>query len=47
LDELAMPEGTDQERPKVHPLLGRVGLLLAASVFSVGLAVGTELADQA
>jgi hypothetical protein len=43
LDELAMPEGGDQERPKMRQCLGlAAGLLLAAFVFSVGPTAATE-----
>jgi hypothetical protein len=47
LDELASPEGGDQERPKRRLRLGLASLLLAASMFSVGLAAAAELTDQA
>jgi hypothetical protein len=43
LDNLAMPEGGDQERPKRRQLLGvAAGLLLATLAFSVDPAVAVE-----
>jgi hypothetical protein len=42
LDDLAMPEGGDQERPKRRQLLGvATALLLTAVAFSAGLAAAT------
>jgi hypothetical protein len=43
LDDLAIPEGGDQERPKMRQLRSlTTGLLLAASTFGVGPAAATE-----